>query len=856
MSEELRVANREYTSTVAHLSPLDIRIWEEGELINRGMEAYEEYSDEPFWLLEGNDVVFEANWLAASPVTGAWDYHWRLEAYGNAAAYELEAYGTEYQQLSWNAPVREGWYAIYLKAEDTEVAVNYYEVDSVFQLLPATGWTPFATMRSVQGMGAALPGAAAQGAEAFSNVANGNLLARCGVYAPDANAVGVAWDLTLAYNSQLPTRSEGKHPTEDLFGQSWHCAAFPRVEINPQNYFDLPHHLIVKALDSSGHPRLFHRRADGSFTRPRGIFEDCLRWGSGWALWKHDGSLWIFDAEGKLEAQYQWGGRSWHAYEYSGGQIRIQDNYNRVVMLQRDEDGRVVCLTDSQAPQAVTYFQYTSGGRLQRAKDGLGNTTQFSYVADGDIARLQWVKDAEGGITYFSVREYDTPVDARVYGFAGELQDTTDAEGYPTYYTYEALDAYGSERKTAVLNARTYAFEYETEGLVTRKLASPLGRVTYFRFDSKTYLTEEVTDAEGYGWQYTYDDDGCVTQFATPLDSTPSWGYQSRRVLPLTGVDFGSLPKLGGGYVMGHYGPRGDGVPGSYYGDYPWINIGYKNVLVRATNAEGHTWQSELNDFGDVIRREDALQNADVYERHFLGMCEMWTDRELRVWQYRYDDTTALIGTTDPEGYESTFDYQGHERVRTVDPAQAAWETDYLDNGWVQRSRDPLNHETLNAYNTVGRTTQTTDPRGNAAAFEYTARQLPSEATDRSGQTTEALYDPIGLTYETVDEKGYSTQRAHDPDNRVECVEDAEGHLTYYEYDQNGRLVKTTGARGYEWLTYYDPDGRAPPGADRSERELDLLRLRRQRSADLRDGCAGPRRHQPLRRARPGRLHG
>ncbi len=211
------------------------------------------------------------------------------------------------------------------------------------------------------------------------------------------------------------------------------------------------------------------------------------------------------------------------AYDSLGDVISITDPNGNTATSGYDADRRVVTVTlpGTQAAPAglTTHLTYDPDGRLlqtQQSANGAVLTQTFaSYTLTGKTASTT---DANGNPTRFA------------YDAADRLSSVTDAAGRVTGYGYDAMS-----RQTQVLNATIQAspllqYSYTPDGLQA-SLTDGNSNVTSFTYDGFDRLATTTYPAPTGGSatteNYTYDNDGNVLTLVTRRGDTISFAYDT-----------------------------------------------------------------------------------------------------------------------------------------------------------------------------------------------------------------------------------------------------------------------------------------------------------------------------------------
>ncbi|MCK4796142.1 MAG: right-handed parallel beta-helix repeat-containing protein, partial [Spirochaetes bacterium] len=213
------------------------------------------------------------------------------------------------------------------------------------------------------------------------------------------------------------------------------------------------------------------------------------------------------------------------------------------------------------------------------------------------------------------------------------------------------------------------------------------------------------------------------------------------------------------------------------------------------------------------------------------------TDFTGRIFNYEYDPDNNLIKYIDPLGYETTYDYDGHNLTTITNPRGYHTYFEYIDNKLYSRSNDNnINYTSYTSPAEPNRMTVTNardyettyimedpthsykiDALGNTITIISDDQHNPLYVTDQNDHTWDYTYDEKDnmLTQKSPPDKdGFRhtwTYTYHPEFNKVETITDPEDNVTINEYhDVNGNLLKTKEMLGAQEIitsyTYY-PNG-------------------------------------------------
>lgn len=519
-----------------------------------------------------------------------------------------------------------------------------------------------------------------------------------------------------------------------------------------------------------------------------------------------------------------YGPPSW-IYQYDGS--------TRHLLTITDPDGRTIVTN--------TYGGY---GRLATQKDGLNNTTSFSYGTALTItdprshdttetfdsrSRLLTMSDVLSGTTYTTTYTYDA---------CGNRSSVTDRRGNRTDYTYDT-SCQGNllEIDEPQLDPSTPRF------------------ATTWEYDSKNNPTLR-TDAKGYTTTWTYDATSNVRLSETrEIDATTSattkWiyadsanpGLPTRVVAPrgnTTGTPDTTYSTLFGYDSSGNLTSATD-ADGSQT-TYGYDALGRRTSMVDPDgNVTGgtpsqHTWTTAYDALDRVTSETDPLGHSTGYGYDGAGHRTSLTDKNSNVTSYTYDAAGRLATIAqkpDPIGSPSTVytttltrDANGNvTRVEQGNGVQTDYAYDALDrlttttthpasgtdlattltldgNGNVTNRHTADGVDTAYTYDNLARLTQISATGLSTISYAYNELSQRTSMTDGTGTTTYA-YDRMGRLTSAAQPNGTLGYGYDRDSNRTTLTYPGSSSVTY-SFSNAGRLASLTdwGSRTSSY-TYY-----------------------------------------------------
>ena len=437
-----------------------------------------------------------------------------------------------------------------------------------------------------------------------------------------------------------------------------------------------------------------------------------------------------------------------------------------------------------------TTYAYDEHGRLLSVADPRGHvTTHRNHDSFGNAGE---VEDPLGNVT------------TRTFDLRGRLTQQADTMGHETRQTWDGLDRL--VRATRVAGG-------DSDDEVTETAYYPGGEVRVVRNANGAETTSTIDGlSRVVGTETRFD--GAVLTTATTWDANGNKETETDRRGVKRRLAYDDLNRLKAIEIVS--GLPGEGPTGTI-AEYGYDLVGNKTSekdLAGLTTGFEH----------DGLYRVTAKVLPETMAAGFTPAGPL-TER------YRYDKVGNRTSITDPNGRETTWAYDGLNRVtRTTNALGHTTTVAYNDpepGAHVNKSEeldltrglrttfvyDPLNRETERQVHLEPKAgVDASVPRGvrytTATAYDDAAHSLT--VTDPRGTKRVTRLDGLDRPFEqTLDPGGLGlvTQMSYDGLGNRKSVTDPNGHTTRFRYDGLGRLVETTDARARTASTAYDGEG-------------------------------------------------
>ncbi|MGU7783235.1 LysM peptidoglycan-binding domain-containing protein [Burkholderia sp. PU8-34] len=528
---------------------------------------------------------------------------------------------------------------------------------------------------------------------------------------------------------------------------------------------------------------------------------------------RHRAQSYRHDAQGRLVGQLAGEGTAkLQALGANPSQAQIDAIWSQYGVTYRyDAAGNRVAKIDANGN--ATLYYYDAMGRLSHVVSPMGEVVAYQYDTFGDQTQTtvyatrvsaSALAILDGGVlttdlraTFDALGGDQDSVTRFAYSAAGRLTQRTDAQGFSTFYEYNAFGERSSvlqEISGGVCVRESSAFDKRGNVVVRQKHdVGGVNLMTSVVYDAFGRAVQS-TDASGVVRKQQYDRNGNVVVV------TDGTGAQSKLTYDAFGNVLTSTDRAG---------------QTTSYSYTPF------DREISVTTPEGVRTTTRYDESGQMVALTDGRGNTTSY-RYDLDGNLVEVAAPAGTTTQKYDVAGHLIEVSDARGIKTLLSYDAAGRVlsRTVDPNGLRLVTTYVYDakGQVISVTDPSGMVTQTRYDRNGQTVAIVqDPGGLNLTTTFTYNGLGNVLTVMEGagsaaqRVTEHVYDKAGrLVSKIVDPAGLrlTTSYTYDKNGNVLTSTDAAGVVTRFAYDAEGRQALSVDPTGAAVEQVFDAEGR------------------------------------------------
>jgi RHS repeat-associated protein len=442
-------------------------------------------------------------------------------------------------------------------------------------------------------------------------------------------------------------------------------------------------------------------------------------------------------------------------------------------------------------------WTFHSNGSLREMRNNNDIKIKLNYDAAHDD-RLAAIYDPNGRVTTMS--EYD-PANRIVrmtdwtggvhgpftYDGSGNLTNFPDRLGNQIRFGY---DTHGNLTSIVDPRGSTYTLAYDSSKRVTT-ISEPTGgtpAVTEFAYPSSTKTTEK--DPRGNTSTYEFDGEGRQTKATDPLGHEQDKEWTANSDVASTTNGLGRSVTYG---FDGANNPTSAKLPTGARSVAGYTDATHPSFPTSMTDPQGNEIKHTYGANGDLLSVESQEADREKYD-------------------FEHNSRGQVTKSTDPEGFITTYQYDGAGRLTTEFPPGALQERGftYDDRDRIVETRDGNGQKIHYRYDALDRLVEIQRVDGTTfVPIQYNNYDANGNLKSRYHADTgvEFVYNPRNQVTEARNTRAgirYNVYYRYDLNNNLTDIEDDGGRVKY-EYDKANRLTYQSGPRSGMWAEYkYD----------------------------------------------------
>jgi RHS repeat-associated protein len=428
-------------------------------------------------------------------------------------------------------------------------------------------------------------------------------------------------------------------------------------------------------------------------------------------------------------------------YDSHNNLLTIIDPKSGTVSMTYDTMGNI--LTQRDALNKTTTFQYNSLNQMTQVTDPLGNITHYTYDFNGN--RLSST-DANRNATQST------------YNYKNMLTQITDALNNVTsmaYGTSGCSSCSGVDKLTSLTDAKnqTTAYEYDQAGRLTKETDS-LGKITTYTYDSKGNMHTR-TSPDNKTITYTYDLNNRLTQKLYSDNTVAAFQYD----------DAGNIIYAG----------NSGGIAYKFTYDN-------NNRITQITDSNGRTISYQYDAAGNRSTMTTPDSRQLTYAYNFNNLLTGITTTDVGNFTFAYDANNRRTTRTMPNGTVSVYSYDNASRLTGIQTTLNSTTIDSLTYTLDNVGNRKAKTQNVNTYNYI-----------------YDNIYRLTQATPSTGTQENFTYDAVGNRqtsgHEQFPQTNATTVYSYDDENRLTGVTITQGSNVKqlaFAYDPFGRRISKT----------------------------------------------------------------
>ncbi|MFA6303647.1 MAG: pesticin C-terminus-like muramidase [Legionella sp.] len=499
-------------------------------------------------------------------------------------------------------------------------------------------------------------------------------------------------------------------------------------------------------------------------------------------------------------------GRAATTYSYDGfGNLKETKRWANGASAASEEQ---FVLNAASVRDICTTQEYTVQGYLLAQTDGLSYRTEYSYDANGNLARTWKQMNASA------------PLQDKRYFYDSEnnLIQTLSYKSNNTFKSEDIKYNSFSEIIAKGINGQfTTSFDYDKLGRVWR--TNSQGYYQIFVYDLMDRVCQIVSSTNSFREDYKengvdlsseafedlerYDLDNLYLDLQRQNNDYNKLGYLQRQTKDDT-IQTQTTDRWGN--ILSHTNAR---LFTTFY-EYNEFNHVIKQELPEVQSVDQYGVKSTIKPelfyaydaLGQLIGLVDANSHGTTKEYDTLGQLTIETDAKGYKRKKHYNLLGELSDFTNELEAKTYYTYDKNNRLVAIQTPNMMQEYEYNQDGQITKQKTGSKDALIFEYDSLGNQINRTDAHGVKTIYEYDDFGHKTKETDALNNTQNWIYNQQG---------------------RLQLHTDLGGHTTNYEYNTNGLLLRETSTAGKTILYHYQRDGQLLQYVDNKNNQAEVV---------------------------------
>lgn len=457
---------------------------------------------------------------------------------------------------------------------------------------------------------------------------------------------------------------------------------------------------------------------------------------------------------------------------------RIQDDYDRNLVINRNAQGVITSVTDWTG-RSVSYG-YDGNGNLTSVTDARNNTVNYGYDTKN---RLATVTDRQ-----------NRTILSNTYNDDNKITSSVDASNLTTNFTYDEDNRLVTVTDSNMRTVKTY---YDDQTRVLKQV-DPLNNYVEYTYGNEP-APLSVRDKNNRTTTFTYDANGNKTSVTYPNGKQVTQQFNSQNlVTQVSDERYGMTPRI----TSFTYDTEGNLLTKNDAGIVTEYGYDAPGNLTSEKDGRNNTTTRAHNSFGRKTTETNPLGAVTSYGYDNLGRLTQSTDPTNKVKSYTYDANNSVLTMADGAGTTSNLYDADNRLIKVTTPDNKVTELAYQKSGAQIQTKDPLQSLTNYGYDQYNKLISRQDALNHTTQFAYDELNRKKESTTPLGKVAKWEYDAKGNITKRIDESNRSTLYEYDSMDRLTKTTYPDTSTITYAYDDRNNLTQAVSPVGTSVFTY------------------------------------------------------